>query len=144
MRRGAKLNSSADSLKKFEVRSGSHGATAQTRLKDRPPADDSEQEHPTSRTTSDCWQARYQYDFAAVGIPRLSALYRYIDGNHVQFPAAGGTNDETEQSWELAYVIQLGAAKGLGLRYRQRRYTSNYFRDADEQRVNIDYTFALF
>ncbi|RWU18217.1 outer membrane porin, OprD family [Pseudomonas alkylphenolica] len=100
----------------------------------------SEFSNPKERT----WQARYQYDFAAAGIPGLSALYRYIDGRNVHFSGAGGDNDETERSWELAYVIQSGPAKGLGLRYRQGHYTSNYFRDVDEQRVNIDYTVMLF
>ncbi|MEN5033602.1 OprD family porin [Pseudomonas sp. TWI929] len=100
----------------------------------------SEFSNPQERT----WQARYQYDFAAAGIPGLSALYRYIDGSNVHFAGAGGDNDETEQSWELAYVIQSGPAKGLSMRYRQGHYTSNYFRDVDEQRVNIDYTIALF
>ncbi|BBH46577.1 OprD family porin [Pseudomonas sp. KU43P] len=100
----------------------------------------SEFSNPQERT----WQARYQYNFAAAGVPGLSALYRYIQGSNVHFPGAGGDNDETERSWELAYVIQSGPAKGLALRYRQGHYTSNYFRDVDETRVNIDYTFALF
>lgn len=30
------------------------------------------------------------------------------------------------------------------MRYRQGHCTSNYFRDVDELRVNIDYTFVLF
>lgn len=100
----------------------------------------SEFSNPQERT----WQARYQYNFAAAGVPGLSALYRYIDGSNVHFAGAGGDNDEIERSWELAYVIQSGPAKGLALRYRQGHYTSNYFRDVDEQRVNIDYTIALF
>lgn len=100
----------------------------------------SEFSNPKERT----WQARYQYDFAAAGIPGLSALYRHIDGSNIHFPGAGSDNDETERSWELAYVVQSGPAKGLGLRYRQAHYTSHYFRDVDEQRVNIDYTFVLF
>lgn len=100
----------------------------------------SEFSNPQERT----WQARYQYNFAAAGVPGLTALYRYIDGSNVHFAGAVGDNDEIERSWELAYVIQSGPAKGVALRYRQGHYTSNYFRDVDEQRVNIDYTLALF
>lgn len=100
----------------------------------------SEFSNPKERTR----QARYQYDFVAAGIPGLSALYRYIDGSNIHLPGADGDSDETERSWELAYVLQSGPAKGLGLRYRQAHYTSHFFRDVDEQRVNIDYTFVLF
>jgi hypothetical protein len=100
----------------------------------------SEFSNPQERT----WQARYQYDFAAAGIPGLSALYRYIDGSNLHFPGAGGDNDETERSWELAYTVQSGPLKGVALRYRQGHYTSNYFRDVDETRLNIDYSFVLF
>lgn len=90
------------------------------------------------------WQARYLYNFAAAGIPGLTFLYRYIDGSHVELGSSDGKGNEIERSSELAYVVQSGPLKNVGFRFRQGHYTSNYFRNVDETRVNIDYTLALF
>ncbi|HEY1026308.1 MAG TPA: OprD family porin [Pseudomonas sp.] len=90
------------------------------------------------------WQVRYDYDFAAIGIPGLKAMWRYIKGDHIDLPGGSGDSRERERGIELAYVVQAGAFKGLGLRVRQAAYRNDFSRDFDETRVNLDYTLALW
>ena len=89
------------------------------------------------------WQLRYDYDFAAVGIPGLSFMTRYISGDDAK-PVAGGTGSEWERNTELQYVFQDGALKNLGLRWRNASYRSDFARDADENRLIVSYAFPIW
>lgn len=97
------------------------------------------------------WNVRYDYDFAALGVPGLSAMLRFMRGTHVELPErlGGSGRSESERDLELAYVVQSGPAKGLALRLRNARYQNSFapnasFRDDNETRVNVDYTWRLW
>ena len=90
------------------------------------------------------WQVRYDYDFAALGVPGLRAMWRYIKGDHIELPGASRSAKERERGLELSYVVQSGSLRGLGLRVRQAANRNDFSRDIDETRVNIDYTLALW
>lgn len=90
------------------------------------------------------WQVRYDYDFAGLGIPGLRAMGRYIRGSDIDLPITNGSGKEREAGVELAYVVQSGTFKGLGMRVRQASYRNDFSRDFDETRVNLDYTLSLW
>lgn len=90
------------------------------------------------------WQLRYEHDFAAQGLPGLSALVRVVHGDNVQLPQYDWRGREWERDLELGYVVQSGSLAGLGLRLRQGHYQSDFARDVDEVRVTIDYSLALW
>lgn len=100
----------------------------------------SEYLNPEERT----WQVKYDYDFAALGVPGLTAMVRYIRGDNVDLPGLSSRGKERERDIELAYVVQSGALQGLALRLRQGNYRSDFARDIDELRINVDYTLALW
>ncbi len=89
------------------------------------------------------WQLRYDYDFAALGIPGLSFMSRYISGDDAK-PVAGGSGSEWERNTELQYVFQDGALKNLGLRWRNASYRSDFARDADENRLIVSYALPIW
>lgn len=102
--------------------------------------------NPKERT----WVARYDYDFAAAGLPGLKGMVRYLRGDHIDLPNLGG-NDRSESSkdLEMSYVIQAGPAKGLALRVRHAFYRNNLsgaatFRSDNETRINVDYTLKIW
>lgn len=89
------------------------------------------------------WQARYDYNFAALGVPGLSFMTRYISGDNVQ-RAAPGEGKEWERNTDIAYVVQDGTLKGLGLKWRNASVRSNFGNDLDENRLILSYTLALW
>ncbi|MCQ2030685.1 OprD family porin [Stutzerimonas zhaodongensis] len=89
------------------------------------------------------WQVRYDYDFAAMGIPGLSLMTRYVSGDNVSLNA-GGEGKEWERDTDLAYVIQDGPLKNLGVKVRNATVRSNFGADIDETRLIVSYTLALW
>ncbi|MCY1288351.1 Porin-like protein NicP [compost metagenome] len=89
------------------------------------------------------WQARYDYDFAALGLPGLSLMTRYFSGRDAK-PVAGGGSREWERDTDIKYVLQDGALKGLGLVWRNAVYRSAFSRDIDENRLYLTYDIPLF
>ncbi|MDH4584366.1 OprD family porin [Pseudomonas sp. BN415] len=98
-----------------------------------------------TRAEEDAWQLRYDYDFAALGIPGLTFMTRYVDGRNVK-TANGDDGEEWERDSDLAYVIQSGALKGLSLRWRNVTFRSGngLTTDLDENRLILGYTLALW
>jgi len=98
-----------------------------------------------TRAEEDSWQLRYDYDFAALGVPGLTFMSRYTDGRHVK---AGAVNNgrEWERDTDIAYVIQSGPLKNLSLRWRNLTFRSgNGLTTAiDENRLIVGYTLALW
>lgn len=88
------------------------------------------------------WQVRYDFDFERLGIPGLTFMSRYVDGDHAQ--VAGKTGEEWERNTEVKYVFQSGTLKNLALRVRNATYRSSFSRDADETRILLTYTKALW
>lgn len=88
-------------------------------------------------------QLRYDYDFSEVGVPGLTFMSRYIKGDKGR-TVAGLEADEWERNTELMYVVQSGALKNLGVRWRNASYRSSYARDADENRLIVSYSLPLW
>ncbi|MFV3336302.1 OprD family porin [Pseudomonas sp. NY15349] len=89
------------------------------------------------------WQARYDYNFAALGVPGLTFMTRYISGDNVS-RGAGGEGKEWERNTELKYVVQSGPLKNVAVRLRNATFRSNFARDADEVRLLVSYSVALW
>ncbi len=100
------------------------------------------------------WMTRYDYDFAALGIPGLTFNLRYVKGDQVDpanissvkaraLRASGGEGEEWERTTDLSYVIQSGAFKNVSLRWRNATMRSNFADAADENRIILGYTLAF-
>ncbi|TLX55625.1 outer membrane porin, OprD family, partial [Stutzerimonas nosocomialis] len=89
------------------------------------------------------WQVRHDYNFAALGIPGLTLMNRYISGDNVQ-TATVTDGKEWGRETELAYTIQSGALKNLSMRWRnatmRRDFSSNEF---DENRLIFNYPLSI-
>jgi len=88
------------------------------------------------------WQARYDYNFAAIGIPGLTFMTRYVTGDDF---GAGGDSKEWERNTDIGYVFQEGTLKNLGVKWRNGTYRSsnNNDRDIDQNRLIVSYTIPL-
>ncbi len=86
------------------------------------------------------WQARYDFNFASIGIPGLSLMTRYVSGDDF---GAGGNGKEWERNTDITYVFQEGALKNLGVKWRNGTYRSNTDRDIDQNRLIVSYTIPL-
>ncbi|OLS64833.1 OprD family porin [Pseudomonas putida] len=89
------------------------------------------------------WQVRYDYDFAKLGVPGLTFMTRYINGDNVSL-ANGSEGKEWERNTELKYVVQNGTFKNVAVRLRNATYRSSFARDADEVRLLVSYSVALW
>ncbi|MFJ2522772.1 OprD family porin [Pseudomonas capeferrum] len=89
------------------------------------------------------WQMRYDYNFAAQGIPGLTFMTRYISGDNVS-RADGSEGKEWERNTEFKYVVQSGPLKNVAVRLRNATFRSNFARDADEVRLLVSYSVALW
>ncbi|MBT8769373.1 OprD family porin [Metapseudomonas boanensis] len=90
------------------------------------------------------WQARYDYNFAALGIPGLTFMTRYLSGDNVDLRGAAGDGKEWERNTDIAYVVQSGPLKNVGIRWRNASTRSNFGSDIDENRLILSYTLALW
>ncbi|WP_312246621.1 OprD family porin [Stutzerimonas nitrititolerans] len=88
------------------------------------------------------WQARYDYNFAAMGIPGLTFMTRYVTGDDF---GAGGNSKEWERNTDIGYVFQEGTLKNLGIKWRNGTYRSsnNSDKDIDQNRLIVSYTIPL-
>lgn len=97
------------------------------------------------------WMLRYDYNFAAVGIPGLTFNVRYVKGDQVDpqriasvkgraLAAGGGEGREWERTTDVTYVVQSGALRNVSLRWRNASMRSNFADAADENRVILGYT----
>ncbi|RMH94997.1 OprD family porin [Pseudomonas songnenensis] len=89
------------------------------------------------------WQARYDYDFAALGAPGLVATVRYITSDNVDTDN-GFEGNARERDLDLGYTVQSGPLKNVGVRIRNVAARSNYRSDIDENRLILSYTLTLF
>jgi len=86
-------------------------------------------------------QARYDIDFAGLGVPGLTAFARYVHGE--DFEVKGVAGKEWERNIDVSYVIQSGPLKNLALRLRNVEIQGDATGRRDENRAIISYTFAL-
>ena len=90
------------------------------------------------------WQARYDYNFASLGLPGLSVLARYVRGDDATVIGSDQSGGEWERDLELKYVVQSGPAKNLYVRLRNASFHSDFARDADENRVIVGYSLPIW
>lgn len=88
------------------------------------------------------WQARYDLDFAPLGVPGLTAFARYVKGDN--FKVAGQDASEWERNLDITYVIQDGPLKNLALRWRNVQLQGDATGRRDENRLILAYTLPLF
>lgn len=96
------------------------------------------------------WLARYDYNFAAIGVPGLTFTLRYVKGDNVDpenintaqaadLRARGKEGEAWERNTDITYVVQSGPLKDVSIRWRNASNRSTYNRDADENRVMLSY-----
>ncbi len=90
------------------------------------------------------WQARYDYNFAGLGIPGLTFMTRYLNGDNVDRGAGLSEGKEWERNTDIAYVIQDGPLKNVGLKWRNATTRSNFGNDLDENRLILSYVLPLW
>jgi hypothetical protein len=96
------------------------------------------------------WQAIYDYDFAAAGVPGLKTRLRYVRGDNIELAAFNAEDrKEREFQMELGYVIQDGPLKNVGFMARKSIYRNDFpsgaaFRDENQTRFLVLYTVALW
>ena len=90
------------------------------------------------------WQARYDYDFAGLGLPGLSLMTRYLSGDNVDRGAGLSEGKTWERNTDIAYVVQSGPLKNFGLRLRNASTRSNIGSDLDENRLILSYSLSLW
>lgn len=87
------------------------------------------------------WMLGYAYNFTALGVPGLTFSTRYLSGSD-------GKSDSAVREWErdaeLAYVVQQGRFKGLGVKLRNYVYRSDFARGRDSNRLYFTYDIALW
>ena len=98
-----------------------------------------------TKANTDAWQARYDYNFAALGLPGLTFMTRYVDGSHAQ-TATVRNGREWERDTDLVYTVQSGPLKNVNVRLRNAslRSSNGLTSDIDESRVIIGYSLALW
>ncbi|PIB64409.1 OprD family porin [Pseudomonas sp. 2995-3] len=97
-----------------------------------------------SQTNERVWHARYDFDFAALGVAGLTFSTRWAKGDRAQVKGFAGEGREWERDIDVGYVFQSGALKGVSLRWRNGLSKANYLRDMNENRVIVGYTVALW
>ena len=96
------------------------------------------------------WQARYSYDFAKLGAPGLTAGLVYLRGDNIDtVGSAGQVTGSGRSEWErditLAYVVQDGPLKNLGVMWKNAMWRNDIpsTRDQDENRLIVSYSIPL-
>ncbi|MFS2197560.1 OprD family porin [Pseudomonas sp. Pseusp3] len=96
------------------------------------------------------WQARYSFDFAKVGVPGLTAGLVYLHGDDIDtVNAKGGEAANGASEWErdlsVAYVVQEGPLKNLGLTWKNATWRTDLpnTRSQDENRLIVSYSIPL-
>lgn len=90
------------------------------------------------------WQLRYDLDFAALGVPGLTFMTRYLSGDNVDRGEGLSEGKTWERNTDIAYVVQSGPLKNLGLRLRNATTRSNFGSDLDENRFIVSYSLPLW
>ena len=92
---------------------------------------------------ADVWIASYAYDFAAAGVPGLTARATYNKGVNYDVASQTGDIGEWERDLRLDYVVQSGALKGLGVAWLNASLRSDVTTDIDENRLVVSYSLPL-
>lgn len=90
------------------------------------------------------WQVRHDYNFAALGVPGLTIMNRFLKGTNVHTATTNDGEDRGRES-ELGYVFQSGEFKDLSIRWRNSTLRRNYGSNSsfDENRLIIQYPMSV-
>ncbi|SOC52112.1 outer membrane porin, OprD family [Chromohalobacter canadensis] len=89
------------------------------------------------------WQLRHDFNFAALGLPGLTMMNRYISGDDID-TASGSDGKEWGRETELAYTVQTGSLKNLNIKWRNSSFRSEVnTRDLDENRIILNYPLSI-
>ncbi|MFR0690521.1 OprD family porin [Enterobacterales bacterium AE_CKDN230030158-1A_HGKHYDSX7] len=90
------------------------------------------------------WQLRHDYDFAALGIPGLTLMNRYLHGNNVHNSSTDDGSEWGRES-ELAYTVQSGTFRTLNVKWRNSSMRRDWgsTNSFDENRLIISYPLSL-
>ena len=94
-------------------------------------------------TDEKSWQARYDYNFAGLGIPGLNLMTRYVSGSNIYMGASESRGNEWERDTDIGYVFQDGPMKNLGVKWRNSTVRSDLAGKIDENRLIVSYTIPL-
>lgn len=97
-----------------------------------------------TQTRERAWHARYDYNFADMGLPGLLFGIKYAKGDSAEVLGFNGEGREWERDLDIGYVVQNGPFKGVSMRWRNAMSKGNYFNDVNENRVLLGYTLALW
>ena len=107
------------------------------------------------------WQVRYDLNMAPYGVPGLSFMTRYLNGDNIDgtglaansryrnndgTPIYGDNGKHHETNLEAKYVVQAGPAKDLSFRIRQAWHRGNDAQadgDVNEFRLIVDYPISV-
>ncbi|MEW7857114.1 OprD family porin [Pseudomonas chlororaphis] len=88
------------------------------------------------------WQVRYDYNFAAMGVPGLLAMVRYGHGENAT-TKAGSNGKEWERDTEVGYTFQSGSLKNLSVRVNNATNRRSFNGDFDQTRVIVSYPLSF-
>ncbi|QLL15961.1 OprD family porin [Pseudomonas chlororaphis] len=88
------------------------------------------------------WQVRYDYNFAAMGVPGLLAMVRYGHGENAT-TKAGSNGKEWERDTEVGYTFQSGNLKNLSVRVNNATNRRSFNSDFDQTRVIVSYPLSF-
>ena len=94
-------------------------------------------------TDEKSWQARYDYNFAGLGIPGLNLMTRYVKGSNIYMGAGQSRGNEWERDTDISYTVQDGPLKNLGVKWRNAPVRSDLGGKIDENRLIVSYTIPL-
>ena len=94
-------------------------------------------------TDEKSWQARYDYNFAGLGIPGLNLMTRYVKGSNIYMGANQSRGNEWERDTDISYTFQDGPLKNLGVKWRNATVRSDLSGKMDENRLIVSYTIPL-
>ena len=94
-------------------------------------------------TDEKSWQARYDYNFAGLGIPGLNLMTRYVKGSNIYMGAGQSRGNEWERDTDISYTVQDGPLKNLGVKWRNATVRSDLGGKIDENRLIVSYTIPL-
>ncbi|UII73807.1 OprD family porin [Pseudomonas sp. HN11] len=97
-----------------------------------------------TQTKERAWHARYDYNFADLGLPGLLFGIKYAKGDSAEVIGFNGEGREWERDVDISYVVQTGPFKGVSMRWRNALAKGNFYNDVNENRVLLGYTLALW
>lgn len=86
---------------------------------------------------------RYDYNFSAFGLPGLSFMTRYLNGDNIDRGPGVSDGKEWERNMDITYVVQEGTFKNLGFKWRNATLRSDALGELDENRLIVSYTIPL-